>query len=221
MEFLGRKNHLRKLLEAKLSICYARLRKRIPPLLLKLQTPALLSHNSLRVTLGGRSYKAWSKWFQISPSPPPPPRKDACMKKIVAWLFHAWKFYFHAWRWNLHAWNESFSQKFSWIRFPCIKWCTAQLPMKISGAKNHSRGNFFVSCMHMCDIWLQGDHRRNVLTLPVVRLLSSKERIHFWKPSKPCHVGIHSIALAEYSQMSSHVPWFQSFVRFLCIIMYW
>ena len=28
----------------------------------------------------------------------------------------------------------------------------------------------------------------------------------FWKPSKPCHVGIHWIALAEYSQMSAHGP---------------
>ena len=32
----------------------------------------------------------------------------------------------------------------------------------------------------------------------------------FWKTSKPCHVGIHWIALAEYSQMSSHMPGFQS-----------
>ena len=36
----------------------------------------------------------------------------------------------------------------------------------------------------------------------------------FWKPSKPCHVGIHWIALTEYSQMSTHMPGFQSFLRF-------
>ena len=35
----------------------------------------------------------------------------------------------------------------------------------------------------------------------------------FLKPSKPCHVGIHCIALAEYSQMSTHVPGFQPFLR--------
>ena len=29
---------------------------------------------------------------------------------------------------------------------------------------------------------------------------SKKKRRDFWKPSKPCHVGIHWIALAEYSQ---------------------
>ena len=42
----------------------------------------------------------------------------------------------------------------------------------------------------------------------MLRLLLSKaqERIYFWKPSKPCHVGIHWIALAEYSQMSTHFP---------------
>ena len=33
----------------------------------------------------------------------------------------------------------------------------------------------------------------------------------FQKPSNPCHVGIHRIALAEYSQMSIHVPGVQSF----------
>ena len=57
----------------------------------------------------------------------------------------------------------------------------------------------------------------------MLRLLSSKAqgRKDFWKPSKPCHVGIHWIALAEYSQMSTHVPGFQSFFIFFCIILYW
>ena len=35
------------------------------------------------------------------------------------------------------------------------------------------------------------------------------------KRSKPCHVGIHWIVLTEYSQMSTHLPGFQSFLRFL------
>ena len=30
----------------------------------------------------------------------------------------------------------------------------------------------------------------------------------FSKTSKPCHVGIYRIALAEYSQMRAHVPGF-------------
>ena len=33
------------------------------------------------------------------------------------------------------------------------------------------------------------------------------------KKSKPCHVGIHWMVLAEYSQMYTHVPGFQSFFR--------
>ena len=43
------------------------------------------------------------------------------------------------------------------------------------------------------------------LTLPVLRLLTSKGRgrKHFWKPSKPCHIGIHWVPLAEYSQVST------------------
>ena len=49
----------------------------------------------------------------------------------------------------------------------------------------------------------------------MMRLLSSKaqERNDFWKPFKPYHVGIDCIALAEYSQMSTHVPGFQSFFQ--------
>ena len=42
----------------------------------------------------------------------------------------------------------------------------------------------------------------------------------FRKPFKPYHVGIHWKALTEYSQISTHVPWFQSFFRLfasLCI----
>ena len=54
-----------------------------------------------------------------------------------------------------------------------------------------------------------------MLTLPMLRLLSSKAQgcKDFPKTSKPCHVGIHWIALAEYSQMSTHVPGFQSFFK--------
>ena len=50
----------------------------------------------------------------------------------------------------------------------------------------------------------------------MLRLSSSKTKgcKDFWKPSKPCHVGIHWIALAEYSQMNTHMPVFQSFFRF-------
>ena len=35
----------------------------------------------------------------------------------------------------------------------------------------------------------------------------------FWKPSKPCHVGTHWIALAEYPHMSTHVPGFSHFLK--------
>ena len=33
----------------------------------------------------------------------------------------------------------------------------------------------------------------------------------FWKSSKPCHVGIHWIALTKCSRMSTHLAGFQSF----------
>ena len=52
-------------------------------------------------------------------------------------------------------------------------------------------------------------------TLPMLRLLSSKaqRRKYFWKPSKPCNVGIHWKTFAANVQMSTHVPGFQSFFR--------
>ena len=48
-------------------------------------------------------------------------------------------------------------------------------------------------------------------------LLSSKAQgcKYFWTPSKPYHIGIHWITLAEFSQMSAHLPAFQSFLSFL------
>ena len=54
------------------------------------------------------------------------------------------------------------------------------------------------------------------LTLLMLRLLSSNTQEHkdFGKTPKPSHVGIHWIALAEYSQMRTHVQGFQSFFRF-------
>ena len=42
----------------------------------------------------------------------------------------------------------------------------------------------------------------------------------FWETSKPCQVGIHRIALAEYSQMSTHMQGFQSFLQDFSIILY-
>ena len=54
------------------------------------------------------------------------------------------------------------------------------------------------------------------LTLPMLRLLSYKAQgcKDFWRPIKPCHTGIHRIALTEYSPMNTHVPGFQSFFSF-------
>ena len=44
---------------------------------------------------------------------------------------------------------------------------------------------------------------------------SSHQQHKGYISSKPCHVGIHWIALAEYSQMSTHMPGFLSFVSCL------
>ena len=68
---------------------------------------------------------------------------------------------------------------------------------------------------------MTGIHTSLALTLPMLRLLLSKaqERKDFQKTSKPCHVGVHWKALAEYPQMSTHVTGFRPFFRVFCIIM--
>ena len=59
------------------------------------------------------------------------------------------------------------------------------------------------------------------LTLPMRRPLSSKAqgRKEFWKPSEPCHVGIHWKALAEYSQMSTMCYRVSVILQGFCIIL--
>ena len=57
----------------------------------------------------------------------------------------------------------------------------------------------------------------NTINLTLPMLLSPKAQgcKDFQKPSKSGQVGIHWKALAEYSQMSTHLPGFQSFFTFL------
>ena len=45
-------------------------------------------------------------------------------------------------------------------------------------------------------------------------ILKSTRKENFLKKHINCHVGIHWKALAEYSQMRTHVPVFRSFFRF-------
>ena len=68
--------------------------------------------------------------------------------------------------------------------------------------------------------WTKAASALKGLTLPMLRLLLSKAQglKAYWKPFKPCHVGIHWIAFTECSQMSTHVPGFQYFFQFFCIL---
>ena len=67
------------------------------------------------------------------------------------------------------------------------------------------------------------DDSHKMLTLPMLRLYfrpKHNDAKSFEKPSRPCHVGIHRIALVEYSQMSTHVPGFQIIFQVFCMILY-
>ena len=79
--------------------------------------------------------------------------------------------------------------------------------------------NHFIHLMVAADVRLQNTHTKTLskyLTLLMLSLLLSKaqECKNLRKTSKPCHIGIHLKALAEYSQLSTHVPGFQSFIKF-------
>ena len=65
-------------------------------------------------------------------------------------------------------------------------------------------------------VWSISKECKRILTLPIPRLLLSKEqgRKDLPKPSKPWHVGIHWKALAEHSQMSTICQGFSYFSRF-------
>ena len=68
------------------------------------------------------------------------------------------------------------------------------------------------------------NYHSKVLTLPILRLLLFKAQgcKDIWKPSKPCHVGIHWIALTQYSQMSTQIYARVSVIfQVLCILLYW
>ena len=45
----------------------------------------------------------------------------------------------------------------------------------------------------------------------------AQEGKNLWKPSKPCHVGTHWIALTDYSQMNTHTPGVQRFPRIFAL----
>ena len=78
--------------------------------------------------------------------------------------------------------------------------------------------SYYHSCMVAHAPMLSNNGKQCLaLTLPMPSLsfLQSTRTHNLWKASKPCHVGIHWIALHEYSQMSTHLPGFQSFFRFL------
>ena len=74
----------------------------------------------------------------------------------------------------------------------------------------------FFKNLHLLVLWIKVVLALEGLTLRMLRLLFSKAkgRKDFWKSFKPCHVDIHLIALAEYSQMSTHMLGFQSYLRF-------
>ena len=82
--------------------------------------------------------------------------------------------------------------------------------------------SLFQTCLQSCVLNKSslGMERANPSNA-VTTFSQRQRRKDFQKPSKPYHVGIHWIALAEYSQMSTNMPVFQSCFSFFCIFLYW
>ena len=84
--------------------------------------------------------------------------------------------------------------------------------MKMSNDTNLLKMKLSARLLKMCLF-----HLYFMLTLMLLMLLSSnaQKSKNLWKSSKASHVGIHWKALTEYFQISTHLPWFQSFLSFL------
>ena len=110
------------------------------------------------------------------------------------------------WPWYLQRWvavpQPAPSSFISIISLP-----GAVSPLLITISCNHcSLTNWLLAALtHSCLIYFRQRH---------------KNPEKFEKLLKPCHVGIHWIALAEYFQMSTHLPgfqWFSGFFASFCI----
>ena len=98
---------------------------------------------------------------------------------------------------------------------PCVRSTTSQyesLGIHLNFLSNIANMGLYVE---HSDIWywlfrLRASENQS-LTLLMLRLLSAKTQKHgkIETSLKPTHVGIHRKALAEYYQMSTHLPGFQ------------
>ena len=91
--------------------------------------------------------------------------------------------------------------------------------------------HYMVFIPHLCNQWVRINLYAPLLgkgvfnpsaadvTCRYLSLSNAQKSKKLWKSLKTCHVGIHWKALTEYFQMSTHLPWFQSFHSFLSSIL--
>ena len=66
--------------------------------------------------------------------------------------------------------------------------------------------------MSKAQFYVDRKKKASILGEVFKKMSKAQGRKDYWKASKPCHVGIHWKGLAEYSQMSTHLSGFQSFL---------
>ena len=124
---------------------------------------------------------------------------------------------------SLESSRWALSYEYPFARFSVIfqVFCILFLLAKLATSRIRVKILLRVCCMNLWHFWQLENSSQFMnyfysiflLNLQMLRLLSSKAQgcKDFWKPSKPCFVGIHWIALAEYSQMSTNMPGIKSF----------
>ena len=126
------------------------------------------------------------------------------------------------WQSSNDNWKHICSKMFISIKYvdiniyPLTMECGAPLSMFIWKGRNikwHVPYSIIISIY-----WYIGMYRGTAFFKPFQGwgyfLPKHKDANKFLKPSKPCHVHIHRIALAEHSQMSTHMC--QGFSHFSC-----
>ena len=98
----------------------------------------------------------------------------------------------------------------------CVVYSTSGNILKLLSALMTSRP--WCECPGVCGYLVEekSQYHFSIITIPMLRIFSSKAQgcKVFSKPFKPCHVGgIHWIALAKYSQLST-CPMCQGFSHF-------
>ena len=101
--------------------------------------------------------------------------------------------------------NENFAQKCSWVNIPCMKLCTTQSPMKISGAKKSCQGrnnHFHASKCHFNALKFQFQAGKYETSMHEISILMKFSCHDFFMHGTFCTIANNCVLVF----LSSHYP---------------